>query len=195
MTTKSSISNTIFGGDRTGSNYQYVMENSPVTLTGNAFSGRFNPGFRDNVTAIMVNPFVKFSGLEVFGTFEWASGNSAFENGEGTSYAAEDDRKSDQIAFEALYRFGKNEKFYLGARYINVNATIAEGYTAAVAGTRYDVSIDRTSVGGGWFITRNILLKGEYVTQNYNDYKNTGANARFFEGKFNGVVIQGSIAF
>ena len=195
MTTKSSISNTLFGGDRTGSNYQYVMENAPVTLTGNAFSGRFNPGFRDNVTAFMVNPFVKFSGLEVFGTFEWASGNSAFENGEGTSYAAESDRKSSQTAFEALYRFGKNEKFYLGARYINVNATIAEGYTAAAAGTRYDVSIDRTSIGGGWFITRNVLLKGEYVTQNYNDYKNTGPNSRFYEGKFNGVVIQGVIAF
>jgi len=189
MTTKSSISNTLFGGDRTGSNYQYVMENAPVTLTGNAFSGRFNPGFRDNVTAFMVNR------LEVFGTFEWASGNSAFENGEGTSYAAESDRKSSQTAFEALYRFGKNEKFYLGARYINVNATIAEGYTAAAAGTRYDVSIDRTSIGGGWFITRNVLLKGEYVTQNYNDYKNTGPNSRFYEGKFNGVVIQGVIAF
>jgi len=195
MTTKSSIGNTLFGGDRTGSNYQYVMENSPVTLTGNAFSGRFNPGFRDNVTAFMVNPFVKFSGLEVFGTFEWASGNSAFENGEGTSYAAESDRKSNQTAFEALYRFGKNEKFYLGARYIKVSATLAEGYSATAAGTRYDVSIDRTSIGGGWFITRNVLLKGEYVNQNYNDFKNTGANARFYEGNFNGIVIQGAISF
>ena len=33
MTTKSSASNTLFGGDRTGSNYQYVMENAPVTLS------------------------------------------------------------------------------------------------------------------------------------------------------------------
>ncbi len=195
VTTKSSASNTLYGGDRTGSNYQYVMENAPVSLTGNAFSGRFNPGFRDNVTAFVINPFVKYSGLEVFGTFEWAKGNSAFENGEGAAYAAEDDRKAQQTAFEALYRFGKDEQFYVGARYIKVDATIAEGYTAILQGTRYDVTIDRTSFGAGWFITRNILLKGEYVTQNYDGYNNTGANSRFYNGKFDGFVIQGAISF
>lgn len=195
VTTKSSASNTLYGGDRTGSNYQYVMENAPVSLTGNAFSGRFNPGFRDNVTAFVINPFVKYSGLEVFGTFEWAKGNSAFENGEGTIYAAEDDRKAQQTAFEALYRFGKDEQFYVGARYIKVDATVAEGYTAILPGTRYDVTIDRTSFGAGWFITRNILLKGEYVTQNYDGYNNTGANSRFYNGKFDGFVIQGAISF
>jgi len=196
MTTKSSISNTLFGGDRTGSNYQYVMENAPVTLTGNAFSGRFNPGLRDNLTAFMINPFVKYGGLEVFGTWEAAYGNSAFENGEGTSYTAEaTNRYTHQTSGDALYRFGKNEKFYFGARYTKVTSTIAEGFTATVRGSRYDVTIDRTSVGGGWFITRNILLKGEYVTQKYDGYKNTGANARFYQGEFSGVVIQGVIAF
>jgi len=195
MTTSSSANNTLFGGDRTGSNYQFVMDNAPVSVTGNYTSGRFNPGFRDSQTAFVINPFVKFSGLEVFGTFEWASGNSAFENGEGATYAKQDDRKAQQTAIEALYRFGKDEQFYLGARYITVNSTIAEGYTAAVAGTRYDVTIDRTSFGAGWFITRNILLKGEYVTQNYGGFRNTGPNNRFFDGKFDGFVIQGAISF
>jgi hypothetical protein len=195
VTTSSSASNTLFGGDRAGSNYQYVMENAPVTLTGNAFSGRFNPGFRDNLTSIVINPFVKFSGLEVFGTFESASGNSQFENGEGTSYAKQGDRKATQTAVEALYRFGKSEQFYVGARYITVTATLGEGYTATVAGSRYDVTIDRTSFGAGWFITPSILLKGEYVTQNYGGFKNTGPNNRFYNGKFDGFVIQGAISF
>lgn len=200
MTTKSSASNTLFGGDRTGSNYQFVMENASLiplspTLTGNAFSGRFNPGFRDNVTAFMINPFVKFGGLEVFGTFEWSQGNSAFENGEGTSYAAQDNRKAQQTVADALYRFGKEEKFYVGARYGVVNATVAEGYTAAVAGTRYDVTIDRVAVAAGWFVTRNILLKAEYVTQTYDGYPQAGPNNRFYDGKFDGIVIQGAISF
>ena len=194
-TTKSSASNTIFGGDRTGSNYQYVMENAPVTLTGNAFSGRFNPGFRDNVTTFMINPFVKFGGLEVFGTIEFAKGANAFENGEGTNWAATGDREANQTAGEALYRFGKNEKFYIGARYIKVDATVSEGTSATNAGTQYDVTIDRFSVGGGWFVTRNILMKGEYVNQNYDGYQDTGANSRFYEGNFKGIVIQGVIAF
>lgn len=195
VTTSSSISNTLFGGDRTGSNYQYVMENAPVTLTGNAFSGRFNPGFRDKLTSFVINPFVKFSGLEVFGTFEWASGLSSFENGEGTNYAKVPDRAASQTAIEALYRFGKTEQFYVGARYITVAATVSEGYTATVQGDRYDVTIDRNSIGAGWFITPSILLKGEYVTQNYGGFRDTGANNRFYNGKFDGFVIQGAISF
>ncbi|MCW5910536.1 MAG: hypothetical protein KIT62_05650 [Cyclobacteriaceae bacterium] len=197
VTTKSSARNTLYAGDRTGSNYQYAMDLTTATLTTAYTSGRFNPGLTDNLTAFVINPFVKFSGLEVFGTFEWAKGNSAFENGEGhtTPYAAQDDRKAQQTAIEALYRFGKEEQFYVGARYITVNATVAEGYTAAAAGTRYDVTIDRTSFGAGWFITRNILLKGEYVTQNYDGFRDTGANNRFYQGKFDGFVVQGAISF
>jgi|GEM_PF-2864553 len=42
------------------------------------------------------------------------------------------------------------------------------------------------------FITLNILVKGEYVTQKYKDYPTADIlNA----GKFDGFVIQGSIAF
>jgi hypothetical protein len=195
--TKSSVNNTVFGGDRTGSNYQFVMDNAPVSVTGNYTSGRFNPGFRDNVTTFVINPFVKFSGLEVFGTFEFAKGSNAFENGEGTTpaRAAIDDREANQVAAEALYRFGKEEQFYLGGRFIKVDATVAEGVTAADAGIQYDVTIDRFSVGGGWFITKNILLKGEYVNQNYDGFRDTGPNNRFFEGNFKGFVIQGAISF
>ncbi|HPM32550.1 MAG TPA: hypothetical protein PLJ60_19610 [Chryseolinea sp.] len=95
----------------------------------------------------------------------------------------------------ACYGKCKNEKFYIGGRYIKVDATISEGTSATSAGTQYDVSIDRTSFGGGWFVTKNILMKAEYVNQNYNDYKDTGPNNRFFEGNFKGFVIQGAIAF
>lgn len=196
-TTKSSISNTIFGGDRTGSNYQYVMEvaNPAPSLTGNAFSGRFNPGYRDNVTAFMVNPFVKFKGLEVFGTWEYAYGKNALENGEtgsswgSTSYA---NRQTHQTAIEALYRFGRNENVYLGARYIKLTSALPYGQSAASPGTISNIGIDRTSIGAGWFVTRNILLKGEYVNQNYTGYPTTD---RFYKGNFNGFVLQGSIAF
>jgi len=191
-TTKSSASNTLMGGDRTGSNYQYVTEPLAVTLTGNAFSGRFNPGYRDNITAFMVNPFVKFSGLEVFGTYEYAYGKNGLENGEGSTYGKLDNRQTHQAAGEALYRFGKNEKFYIGGRYIKVTSTLALGQTASNPGTLTPISIDRTSIGGGWFVTRNVLLKGEYVNQNYNDYPDT---ERLSGANFKGVVIQGSIAF
>jgi len=202
-TTKSSVSNTLFGGDRTGSNYQYVMENTAATLTANAFSGRFNPGFRDNVTSFMINPFVKFRGLEFFGTWEKASGNTAVENGElqysdgaRPTINALDDREATQTEFDLVYRFGKNENFYVGGKYNVVDATIALGQSTAATnlqqGTRTDVGIERTSFAAGWFITRNVLFKAEYVTQNYDGYP---TDHILSDGKFDGFIIQGVIGF
>src|SRR5213075_907472 len=65
---------TLYGGDRSGSNYQNVMEKVPAgaTLpasTGIAFSGRLNPGFTKKVDAYMINGFLKVHGLELFGTY------------------------------------------------------------------------------------------------------------------------------
>jgi hypothetical protein len=223
--TKSSVSNTLFGGDRTGSNYQYVMQPTAATLTGNAFAGRFNPGFSDNLSTLMINPFVKFKGLEFFGTLEYAKGNSALENGE-VQYTVNKDlnsdgnqdtfgklsnRKANQKAFDLLYRFGKDDKFYLGARYNTVDAKIALGTSANAAsyiyqGNREDVTISRVAIAGGWFITKNVLLKAEWVQQTYSGYPTAFTNystgvagyqdsSPLSGGKFSGFVIQGAINF
>jgi hypothetical protein len=201
--TRSSISNTIYGGDRSGSNYQFVMEPYSATVTANAFSGRINPGFRDNVTAFMINPFVKFAGLEFFGTLEFSQGNTAVENGE-IQYANPslgeipklDNRKFNQYQGELLYRFGQNEKFYVGGRYNIADGTLALNQSTTATninqGTRTDVKLSRTAVAAGWYITPNILLKGEYVNQVYEGYPEEHIMSK---GKFNGFVIQGVVGF
>jgi hypothetical protein len=191
-TTKSSISNTLMGGDRTGSNYQFVMDNTSATVTTAYTSGRFNPGYRDNITSFMVNPFVKFGGLEFFGTWEYAKGNNALENGEGSTYGDLDNRQTHQTSGELIYRFGKNENLYIGTRYQKLTSNLVFGQTSSAAGTLTPIEINRLSVAAGWFITRNVLLKGEYVNQEYSGYPDT---ERFYKGKFNGIVIQGAISF
>ena len=208
LTKTSSIGGTLFGGDRTGSNYQYAMEPVAATLTGNAFGGRMNPNFKDNVTTFVINPFIKISRLELFGTYEVAQGNNAVENGEiqynanvadPTVFTKQNNRKFTQIAADILYRFGERNQYYLGLKYNTVSGTQVFGQTTTVTaigginqGTRSDVSIDRTAFAAGWFITKNILIKGEYVSQKYNDYP-TGTILQ--GGKFDGFVVQGSIAF
>jgi hypothetical protein len=202
-TTSSSVSNTLNGGDRTGSNYQYVMEPYNATLTGNAFSGRFNPGYRDNITSVMVNPFAKFQGLEFFGTWEQSYGNTSVENGEIQysnpslpRFSKLDDRYTYQLAGDLIYRFGTDEKFYVGARYNSVRSTISTGQSTSATsinqGTRSMITIDRTAFAAGWFITKNVLFKAEYVSQNYGGY---AADSPFYKGKFDGLVIQGTIGF
>jgi hypothetical protein len=98
--TAGSISNTLYGGDRAGSRYYDVMG-------GGNFSGRVNPGMRDRITAVQINPFVQFAGLELFGILERASGRAHNEA---------ENRVWNQYAGEALYRFGPQNQFYLGGR-------------------------------------------------------------------------------
>jgi hypothetical protein len=165
-TTSASLNNTLHSGDRAGSRYYSVMG-------GGDWSGRVRPGIRDEVTAFMVNPFVKFKGLELFGTFEWVDGNSG----------GPVDRSFNQVGVEAVYRF-LNDDVYVGGRY-----NVADGELFA-AGT--EVSVDRVQVGGGWFITPNVLFKAEYVTQTYSDYPTDNL---FHDGEFDGVMIEGVVAF
>ena len=175
-------SNTLFAGDRTGSNYQYVMElNSadPSSKTGAgtplAFSGRFNPNFSKKINAFMLNGFIKAGGLELLGTYETASGRTSTESS---------NRKANQYAIEGVYRFGKAENIFIGARYNTV--------TAGLKGVVNDVTINRFALAGGWFLTSNVLLKAEYVNQLYKNFVNTDARAG---GKFYGYVIEAVVGF
>lgn len=166
--------NTLYGGDRTGSRYYNVMEN---TVAPGFTSGRVNPGLTNKVTSVMINPFVKVGGVEFFGTYETTSGKALAET---------EDRTWNQLAGEVIYRFLPNEQAYLGARYNTLNGKLAPN-----AGGQ-EVTIDRVQVGGGWFLTNNILLKGEYVNQQYKGYAESSI---FHGGEFKGVVFEGVIAF
>ena len=180
----------LYGGDRAGSRYYNIMRTiadpnavPPTTNVATNFDGRFNARFTE-LTAIQVNPFIKFKGLEFFGIYEVASGSAEF--------TAPDDKEGSftQIAGELLYRFGSTEQFYLGGRYNTVSGKMRESATV-------DNEIKRLNIGGGWFLTKNVLTKIEYVKQNYNDESGawTGANARFNGGEFKGIVIEAIIAF
>lgn len=196
-------SGTLLGGDRTGSNYFGVMDYAAPS-TANFSTGRFNPGFSDKITALMCNIFVKFHGLESFTTLESLSGRSKSE--------ITGDRKSSQVVTDLLYRFGKDENFWVGVRY---NVAKAQQYlgadlpavTAVPAGSpagtaayafsaqtkgMYDVTIDRLAVSAGWFITKNVMAKLEYTNQNYGGFAYNDIRSM---GNFKGIVAQAVIGF
>ncbi|MBC7400830.1 MAG: hypothetical protein H7289_12890 [Mucilaginibacter sp.] len=180
----SAASNTLFGGDRTGSNYYNVMSN-PTTAAGsvltqavdyNAFSGRFNPGFGQENHSLMGNLFLKYRGLEFFGTIESAKGRTITETSS---------RGAKQYAGDIIYRFpAETENFWVGYRYNTVKATIV--------GNTTDVTVNRSAASAGWFLTKNIMMKGEWVSQQYKDYDATNI---LNGGKFSGLVIQAAISF
>jgi hypothetical protein len=162
-----SMSNTLYGGDRAGSRYYYVLENTVATETAQKDSGLINPGFKNQVTAFQMNPFVKFRGLELFGVVERAEGKASTEATE---------RIWKQYALDTVYRFMPDERMFVGARYNR-----AHGELPGIAG---DVGANRWQFGGGWFITPNVLAKAEYVEQSYFGYPvNNIKNGGQFKGK------------
>ncbi|MEZ5021259.1 MAG: hypothetical protein R2756_14290 [Bacteroidales bacterium] len=163
----------LYYGDRAGSRYYLVMNrvtNSPndVDITKNHLSGSWSPGFTDKNNAFMFNLFSRYKGLEFFGTFE---------NMNATSLAGAEIDLS-QYAVEGIYRFGNEEQFYGGLRYNR-------------AWNKSDQYITRFQAGAGWNIIESILLKLEYVNQNYSGFTSQyGADAGF-----KGVMVEAAISF
>lgn len=161
----------LYGGDRAGSRYYYTMHT--LEDGGNDYEGRFNPRFKQ-LTSYQINPFIQLGGLEFFGIYEIASNGD--DEGSG---------KYTQIAGELLYRFGGARQFYIGGRYNTVNGEQTEDAP--------EVDIKRYNMGAGWFMTKNIITKIEYVSQKY---EGNGWDATKFQGaEFDGIVIEAAISF
>ena len=164
----------LYSGDRAGSRYYLVMEELDASYVSSFRSGRVNPGFRTNMTSFMINPFIRYKGLEFFGIFENATGKDTMD-GESRTY--------NHYAADVIYRFGKTEDFYVGGRYSMVDGEQASGM---------DISVNRFQLGAGWFMTKNILAKIEYVNQTYSDFP---TDSIFNEGEFNGIMMEAVISF
>jgi hypothetical protein len=148
----------------------------------------------------MLNGFVKAGGLELFGTYETGKGRQAAQIGTGAG--SPEDRGFNQFAGDVVYRIGAKENLFVGARYNKV--TLDNIWNTGVKGNVdpmknqiiSEVNLDRFALAGGWFLTKNVLLKAEYVVQNYNDYDKTSVpKNQFAKGKFSGYVVEAVVGF
>jgi hypothetical protein len=183
----SATNNTLFAGDRAGSRYYMVLENTAATEAAQYSSGLVNPGFGDKLRSYSINPFVKFQGVEFFADITNAKGRKATE----TEY-----RDVGQRSYEAVYRFGGHEKLFVGARHNTVDGTLNLARPASNLGAaltvNQDINVSRQQLSAGWFITPALMVKGEYVTQKYTDFPTWDLRS---QGKVNGFVIEGVVAF
>jgi hypothetical protein len=168
-------SSTLFTGDRGGSAYYSVLENTTSTELANAWSGQIRPGFSNKVNAEVINPFIKIGGAEFFGNFETATGGSFTEPKLRTLH---------QNVYEGLYRFA-GDQLYVGGRYNTLKGQLISKSSA-------DQKVTRYQVGGGWFVTPNVLAKIEWVNQKYTDFPLADIRNG---GVFKGFMIQGAVGF
>jgi hypothetical protein len=173
--TARSANNTLYSGDRAGSRYYDVLENTASTEAAQAWSGAIQPGLSNSIHTYVINPFVKFQGLELFGNYERAKGKAVGEVA---------NREMKQYVAEGVYRFLEANQLYVAARYNRVSGRLK--------GFANDISVNRYQVGGGWFMTPNILTKLEYVNQKYNDFPTTDVRNG---GQFKGFMVEGTVAF
>jgi hypothetical protein len=74
---------------------------------------------------------------------------------------------------------------YLGGRYNTVSGKMRESATD-------NLDISRVNLGGGWFISKNVLTKVEYMKQSY---KGNAWIGRFAGAEFSGVMVETVISF
>ncbi len=165
---------TLYYGERTGTRFYLVMlpqtnSSSDVDITANPFTGRWGPGFTNKDNSVMFNVFAKYDGLQVFGTLESAKGTELY-GGQDFNYS--------QYAFNALYYFGTDQNFYVGGRINGVN-------------NHQNQSITRFEGTLGWFFTKNIIIKAEYVNQTYKNFTQDYGN----KAGFKGLMFEAGISF
>ncbi len=165
----------LYSGDRTGSRFYLVMQqqtddpSADVDPSSGHTTGRWGPGFHDELNSFMANLFLQYKGFEFFGTYEMAKGTSPFGGSEFDF---------NQFALQGLYRFGKDDQFFGGAKYNTVSNS-------------QDLSVNRIEAGAGWYMTDNIIVKLDYVDQNYNNFiSQYGENAGF-----SGLMFEAGISF
>jgi len=172
---------TLYFGDRTGSRYYLVMNlqksgAAAVDIKSNHLNTYFTPGTATKTNAYMVNLFSRIYGFEFFGTFENATG----------LYPTSKEFRFNQIAAEALYRFGKEENFYVGGRY-----NVVKGNTDTKNPASVDQTVSRIQFGAGWYMLKSTLVKLEYVKQDYSEFIQTfGADAGF-----KGLMFEATVSF
>lgn len=155
----------LWGGDRAGARYYHVMQTADAE--GDNFrSGRWSPGSgQSQMNSYMANLFLQFHGLELFGVYENMNG-----------IKQENDQHFTQTALQAIYNIGD---FYVGTRINKVDNN--QGST-----------VNRLNVGGGWYMVEDhILLKLDYVNQEYKG----PAHEEIAGGMFKGVVFEAAISF
>ncbi|MBS7252536.1 hypothetical protein [Flavobacterium branchiicola] len=193
-------SGNLYSSDRAGSRFYGVMSHSEYNIinpttgatvstvpnnfdpTANKDTGRFNPNYGNWATSYMVNPFIKYKGLEFFGTLEFTSG--------GDYKGTDDTRKVNQYVGDLVYRFGEKERFYVGGKYNLVDGKLSNASAQAI-------QINRFEAAAGWFMTKNVLAKLEYVDQNYKNFSQfNGATPNdLFGGSFKGLMFEAVILF
>ncbi len=157
----------LYMGDKAGNVPRKIFGSDDFGAVWNAVSG-----YKD-LTASNTNLFIDCdkTGTEFFGLFEYADGvNQSDEDFTMVHYSA-----------EVVQRFA-GDKLYAAARY--ENATVER------EGDALDDELTQYQVGLGWFLSKNAMMKVEYINQERKNIASYGQDV-----KFDGYMVSAALSF
>lgn len=171
---------TLFSGNRSGERYGAV-------LGGGQAPGTVLPNTSKDLTAVqgdMTFDDASFP-VKLYGHYGVVRDSDA----NGPAAGAPEERWS-YFAGQAVYKLSPS--IYASARYSAARA-------GKIAGNTSDGKVGRIQLGGGLWLTKNMLMKVEYVTQKYDGFRsgvmlNNGIQA-WRNPSFKGIVSEVSFAF
>ncbi len=165
----------LYAGNRSGSQYSGIFGDDPE-------AGDIAPQKGQNVTAYQFDGFYNLKPVKIFGMYGYTkdadiNGSAPGTPQESWSYYGGD---ITYYIFPALY---------MAARYSAASSSMYQGIDVSAN----PVSASRVQLGAGVWVTKAMLLKLEYVNQQYKNFpvkSKFGNNARF-----HGFITQFSVAF
>lgn len=170
--------NTIFGGDRTNSDFSMVMEPVGSTTTNQFRSGRIDPKLPSDVTTWMLNPYIKYGSWEFLGAVERMQGKGTTET---------EHRAWSQYLGQVVYHLtpiSGEVRPFVGFRYNTVNGNLDV--------LNPDVTVVRQQLALGSTLTKYLLMKLVYTDQSYQGFDD--ADIRH-GGHFNGISAEMNLTF
>ncbi|QKF82241.1 hypothetical protein [Halarcobacter ebronensis] len=164
--------NRLYMGDKAGNIPTKVFAFSTDSNPNGEFNAVWDPvsGYKD-LTAGMTNIFFKHNGTEFFGLVEYVDGKNQTDQ----------DFNMLHYSGEVIQRFGGDE-FYAAARY--ENATVErDGDSADDELTQYQLAL-------GWFLSKNAMMKLEYIKQERENIAKYGKDI-----KFDGFMFSAALSF
>jgi hypothetical protein len=168
----------LFSGSRSGGAYDAV-------IAGGTAPGQILPSNGKDVTALQGDLTWNHWPYEAYGNFGWTqdtdtNGRSPGSPEESWYYAAA----------EGVYHLTPN--LYGAARY-------SGAYAGKINDTSSDGVVHRIQAGGGYWFTRTMLVKAEYVYEWYDDFSpaegQVGGIDVWRGPSFNGVILEASFSF
>ena len=123
----------------------------------------------------MINPFVKVGGVELFGNIETMTGAAA-ERAEPAHPATSSWVKASTASPTTS----------------STSAAATTPSNGQLAGITNDITVKRSQVGGGWFVTPNVLSRSSASARTTRTFPTTDIRNG---GKFQGFMVEGVVAF